>query len=220
MAYIPDTKSYQPCTTNDIAKRRGIYTSEVQDYLVEFTTLHPDADIQILSLSDDPKAIEAGTDVLINTTQGTFILYPDGEFELVENGKNVRRSQTTKQSRAQNSYTKAVIDRLIGIGISPELIQQSRRKTYNLVKLKARVIDEYCQQNGLSTAGYGEDFRTAVRSLDDDIRTQVIDVVATTYDIQIEGGWFEELYDANNIRQEQVSMYYSFDYLIFIPLAE
>lgn len=216
MAYIPDTKSYRPCTTNDIAKRRGIYTSEVQDYLVEFTTRHPDADIQILSMSDDPKAIEAGTDVLFNTTQGTFILYPDGEFELVENGKNVRRNQTTKRNKIQNVYTKAVVDGLLSIDIPTQYITTTRRTDYNLVRINAYVLSIYSKKNNLKT--YGKDSQIATQELENLIK-QVIAAVERTYNIQIESGWYEDLRDAGKHRNERRTNGSDYDYMIFVPLA-
>lgn len=225
MAYIPDTKSYHSCTTNDIAKRRGIYTSEVQDYLVEFSKENPEADIQTLAMSDDPEAIEEGTDVLLKTTFGSFILYPDGNFEVVENSDQVKKnrnlkdegkSQAIKKGRNQNIYTKAIIDNLLSIGIGKNQIHRLKRTSYNLVRIDAYAISLFCKEHKLQT--YGGDFAKAVRALEKEYQEKVIKPVSLAYNIQIDSGYYGELRAKHRDRQETPAETWA--YLIFVPLAE
>jgi len=82
-AYIHNLSEYHDCDLVDIAKRRGIYASEVQDAILELS--RQNLDVYTMVITDSPTAIEQGTDVIFATSGGNFVWYPDGEFELIEN---------------------------------------------------------------------------------------------------------------------------------------
>lgn len=148
-AYIENYKDYHPCDLIDIAKRRGIYASEVQDQILEFNNRNPDADLQTLSITDDPEAIEQGTDVLLVTNQGTFVLYPDGGTESVENGLRVQRSQAAKKGKInQTAAMQCALDikKLLykaDIVDYPQLIRIKNKKSCVLIYVYANQNSRY-----------------------------------------------------------------------------
>lgn len=81
--YIPNLKDYHECSPIDIAKRRGIYVSEVQDAIVELS--NQVSDIYTFAITDNEDSIEKGTDVIFSTSDGNFVWDTNGDFELIEN---------------------------------------------------------------------------------------------------------------------------------------
>jgi hypothetical protein len=79
---IQNLDSYYDTDLVGVAKRRGIYASEVQDAILELAQEH--LDVLSIKMTDDSAAQEAGTDVMFVTNGGNFVWYPDQEFELVE----------------------------------------------------------------------------------------------------------------------------------------
>lgn len=167
--YVPKLDSYKECDIVDIAKRRGIYASEVQDAIVELAK--NGSDIYTMVMTKDPKAIEEGTDIIFSTNRGNFVWLPDGEFELIENldkepenrldnyGKNMwdytRRGQTGRaeqyqaasaagkkgwETREKQKYAQAIRHAIIEAGGLPASIYVNKRKNDCSVKIPAFVI--------------------------------------------------------------------------------
>lgn len=91
--YIPNLKDYHECSPIDIAKRRGIYISEVQDAIIELSKQV--SDIYTFAITDNEDSIANGTDVIFSTSDGNFVWDTNGDFELIENtdDKEVIRDQ-------------------------------------------------------------------------------------------------------------------------------
>lgn len=81
--HIDDFGAYHDADLVDVAKRRGIYASEVQDAIVELDK--QGIELYTMAITDDPQAMEKGIDVIFATNRGNFVWHPDQEFELVEN---------------------------------------------------------------------------------------------------------------------------------------
>lgn len=79
---ISNMDTYYDTDLVGVAKRRNIYTSEVQDALVELGK--SGLGVLNIKMTDAPESIDAGTDVMFVTDGGNMIWYPDGDFELVE----------------------------------------------------------------------------------------------------------------------------------------
>lgn len=103
--YISNLKEYHDCTPIDIAKQRGIYVSEVQDAVVELSRT---ADIYTFAITDNPKSIADGTDVIFSTSEGNYVWFPDGEFELIENNDSheIEHDKSGMPTRDQREYKK------------------------------------------------------------------------------------------------------------------
>lgn len=194
--YVPNLESYKECDIVDIAKRRGIYASEVQDAIVELAK--NGSDIYTLVMTQDPKAIGDGTDIIFSTNQGNFVWLPDGEFELIENtderpedwwnnyGKNVwdyaRRGQTERaeqyqtsqaagkkgwESRTRNKYAQAIRQALIDHGAMPSSVYINKRKNDCSVKIPPMVIRE------ITDSGRIEDAEKLIKSVADSLGINV-----------------------------------------------
>jgi len=103
--YIPNLKEYHDCTPIDIAKQRDIYVSEVQDAIVELSRT---ADIYTFAITNNPKSIADGTDVIFSTSEGNYVWFPDGEFELIENNDSheIERDESGMPTSDQRDHKK------------------------------------------------------------------------------------------------------------------
>lgn len=147
--YLPNLGKYQKISTEALAYRIDVPESEIQDLILELDKSHMDT--LWFAVTDDPEAVAAGTDVIVRTadsdTESTWVWFPDGYLELVENtgkpSKSPYRSEPAFQSTREEKpkeirATQAVRAFLTKtLGISVRAIYTNKRANDHSVKIRA-----------------------------------------------------------------------------------
>lgn len=147
--YLPNLEKYQKISIDALAYRIDVPESEIQDLILELDKSH--LDTLWFAVTDDPEAVAAGTDVIVRTSDGneesTWVWFPDGYLELVENsgtpGKSKYRSEpafqpTREEKPKEITATSAVRSFLTKtLGIDVRAIYTNKRAHDHSVKISA-----------------------------------------------------------------------------------
>ena len=147
--YLPNLGKYQKISMEALAYRIDVPESEIQDLILELDKSHMDT--LWFAVTDDPEAVAAGTDVIVRTADGdaesTWVWFPDGYLELVENtgkpsGSEYQSEPAFQQARKEKpkeipatQAVRAFLTKTLGIDV--RAIYTNKRAHDHSVKIRA-----------------------------------------------------------------------------------